>query len=694
MTRRQFLSPRNQAGQAIVLVALMIVVLLGVIGLAIDGGFGYYYSNEAERAAGAAALSGVIFMPGQFTPAQAIPAATANDATDRAISEAEKNGFAATSAISCTASACTATGANGITVVTATVPGFNNKLSVTVSRSISTFFMPFFGISSYTVSRTAIATYLPPLSLGQPGTQVGSVTSTLGTGGNNFFFMRTEGWSTDRAQGDAFTPNPAGGSLGVSTDVHAISRTQGSDPIGATLPDRGGYNYLINLPNGGYIQVYNAIFGPDNTPSLIGAGSGPASESWANNAPNTMTTISGAGFGTTANICDNHINPVSHRYDQCSPGSSYYLHEEDSQDFSSYGATQKNLYSAMEYTVEQVQTPFIRASDTIISQVKVYPIDASGWWKNASSCTGACNTGGAKNYNPINSLGSYITQTWDATGNPINMRTYHSWLPITGASYSGAGDGGTFQRLVTPGSDLLPAGTYRLRVDTLGFDGTNPPTNGVSSGGQAHKGYAVRVVDQAGLTGGTNTCTGCGVGGWDDMAIYTPIAVAAGGHFDIPIFKVPPDYAGQKITIDVYDPGDISGGGNVDLYILDNTGTIVTVTAPAVVNIWDVGLTRTNVGPAVPCTGSGSTTNPPVPCLVQTGQPQTATVRATTGGVTNYNGHWVRFEVPIPSGYNPGLNPNNWWWSLRYQISTGVTATDTVTLAIGLKGNPAHLLSS
>jgi hypothetical protein len=178
------------------------------------------------------------------------------------------------------------------------------------------------------------------------------------------------------------------------------------------------------------------------------------------------------------------------------------------------------------------------------------------------------------------------------------------------------------------------------------------------------------------------------------MALYTPISVPAGGHFDIPIFKVPPDYAGQTITLDVYDPGDISGGGNVDLYVLDNTGAFVSVGAPSAIRMWDVGLTRTNAGPAVPCTGPGGLTNPPAPCVVNTGSPQTATVRATSGGTTNYNGHWLRFEVPIPSTYAPGANSNNWWWSLRYQISTNVTATDTITVAIGLKGNPAHLVQS
>src|SRR6202158_2977603 len=240
MSTKMFLHPRSQAGQAIVLAALMIIVLFGAVGLAVDGGVGYYYNTMAERAAGAAALSGVVFMPGQLTPAQAIPLASGNDATDRAIAEAAHNGFSMA-------------GANpqNVNVIVSGGPGFDNKLQVTVSRDVPPFLMQLSGIPSSHIQRTAIATSLPPLSLGQPGTQTGSTTAQLGTGGNNYFFMRTEGWSTDRQQGDAFTPNPSGGALGVSSDLHAISATQGNDTGDGSLPNRGGYNYLVNLPNGG-----------------------------------------------------------------------------------------------------------------------------------------------------------------------------------------------------------------------------------------------------------------------------------------------------------------------------------------------------------------------------------------------------------------------------------------------------------
>jgi len=71
-----------------------------------------------------------------------------------------------------------------------------------------------------------------------------------------------------------------------------------------------------------------------------------------------------------------------------------------------------------------------------------------------------------------------------------------------------------------------------------------------------------------------------------------------------------------------------------------------------------------------------------------------AIAEPTTGGTKHFDGQWLHFEVPIPTTYNPGNNPNNWWWSMKYLITPAGTANDTFAIAIGLKGNPAHLLIS
>ncbi len=58
----------GRAGQVIVVMALMMVLLSGAVGLAVDAAVSYLYAIRASRTASAAALAGVVFMPDQFDP--------------------------------------------------------------------------------------------------------------------------------------------------------------------------------------------------------------------------------------------------------------------------------------------------------------------------------------------------------------------------------------------------------------------------------------------------------------------------------------------------------------------------------------------------------------------------------------------------------------------------------------------------
>ncbi|TMD67561.1 MAG: hypothetical protein E6I84_03415, partial [Chloroflexi bacterium] len=276
---------RRKAGQTIVLMALTSTLMMGGIGIAVDLVVGYLYSIAAERAAAAAALSGVVFMPTQFSGSQSIPTGSRNDATDRAVDEAKRNGFDV------------ADTQHGVVVVPSSVLGHPNQLRVTVGELTPVFFMQLFGFRAYLVQRTAVATYLPPISLGQPGSQIGSSLGELGR--VRFSFPREEGWAVDRGEGDAYTPNPLGSSAGPSVDVHQMSFANQTVPIDTTVADRGGYDYRITIPSngpGGVIQVYDAASAPD-------------------------------GIGPSANYCDNsNHNPAART---CSAGGNNWLHEDD-----------------------------------------------------------------------------------------------------------------------------------------------------------------------------------------------------------------------------------------------------------------------------------------------------------------------------------------------------------------------------
>lgn len=597
---------RRQEGQALILIGLMMVALTAAVGLAIDGGIGYSYNTKAERAAGSAALSGVVMMPDQFDQASA-----------RAVEEAALNGFDVNDT------------ANNVQVTPAPVANYENKLSVTVCRDVQTTFMQLFGVGVYTVCRTATATYLPPLSLGEPGAQLGSTVSALGVSG--YYFIRSEGYDVNRDEGDPFTPRPDP----VSTDMHALNAATGAIPPDtvvqdASLPNRGGYVFKVNLPQGGFIQVYNAAFAP--------------------------------AFGTQ-DYCENDLDVNTGLRTTCntSGDTNMYLHEEDS-----FGANTATHYAAMRYTVSQVNNRFDPSQDTQVSQMTVMPIDASQ------------GRGPAPRYTDVNT-GAVINQVYDpSTGAPLNMTVYHEWTDVVSGDpvLSGDGDGVTDPSLVTyqngpyggfPGNPL-PPGLYRLRVDVLQHDGSLPPNSGPGLGSKAHKAIAVRALNQSALPCGADSPP-CTVGAESDFTYFTPLR---NGTFSVPILCIPPDYAGQDIVFQMFDPGDSSG--NVWMSLLDPSGNVFTAQSPKTADIYDLGKDRTAGQPGTLVTPLGN---------------QTATVQTTRNGSVLYNGHWLQVKIWVPNDYT--ASPSC-WWSIQYQ-TTG-RAVDTVGFAVQFPGNPAHILQS
>jgi hypothetical protein len=623
--------PRGpERGQSLVVMALMLVVLLGGVALILDIGIGYYYNARAERAAAAGALAGVVFMPNQYGPC-----CGGSDAVDRAVGEVRRNGFASGPPAS-VGGHYVATDAPSQVTVTVARTSSAQQLQVTVAQNVPAPLLPIYGISTIRVSRTATAGYLAPIPLGQPGSQLGSTASQLGTPStNNFYFIRTEGWSAPRTEGDAYTPNP-----GTSSDVHNISAINNNEVSDPMLPNRGGYNYQVFLPQGGQIHVYNAAFAPDTNPAVS---------------------------GSTHNYCENLGPPQAA---QCNAnGANYYLHEDDSS-FSWAGGAPG--FAAMRYTVFGVSNLFLHSSDVKLSQVTVLPIDASNWNRANNQYVDVVHSG-------------TISQRYDGSGNPSNMAIYHSWVPIT--SYSGAADrSGAQPSLVQwntgPLAADLPPGNYRLRVDTLNYDGTIPPGSV-----QAHKAIGVRVRGPGGAICDTGP-NPCSVGAWDDLAIYTPVS---GNTFTLPLFQLPPSYAGQTVDVDIYDPGDLNAnGGSASMDIID--ATTGSPAASSNIVIYDLGTSRVDPPASPPgCSMGSPVTNPP--CVVPSGGTATFPL-VNAQGQAYYNGHWVRVEIPVSSTYNPTGPPSSWYWQMRYNTSVRVQATDTITVTVSLRGAPAHLLAS
>src|SRR5437588_4106466 len=188
---------REQSGQTLVIVALMIVALLGFTGLVTD--IAWYEVNlmRVQRAADAAALAGVVYLPGNIIGAQTA-----------AQQEASKNGFTD----------------NGTTIrVIATPEALNNRiLGVTVTAPVRSWFARLFGVTQFNLRRNARAEFVLPVPMGSPENYYGinvlcrnsdtppacpSVASATGIGtlAPLGFFGGIEARGTDRGSGDAYS---------------------------------------------------------------------------------------------------------------------------------------------------------------------------------------------------------------------------------------------------------------------------------------------------------------------------------------------------------------------------------------------------------------------------------------------------------------------------------------------------------
>lgn len=239
---------------------------------------------------------------------------------------------------------------------------------------------------------------------------------------------------------------------------------------------------------------------------------------------------------------------------------------------------------------------------------------------------------------------------------------------------------------------------YRLEVDTLQWNGTPScqattgpcgyPTTPTNTASEAHKGYAVRLVSDAGSpsaplgTVSGNACPGvtCGqVSAMDDMTVFTPVngANSPQHQFSIPLFNVDASYAGQTIAIDLFDPGDVNNGpAYVGLQEPDG------VTWAPATSMTDLGASLSGASPP----GGGSTVNSLGTWPGTGGGSCAACFQTANGGGVIYNGQWIQILMQVPQSFTPG------YWTLVYDVSPTATAGDTFGVEVGFNGTPDHLL--
>lgn len=218
----------GERGNILVMTALLTVPLLIFVGFSVDVGAWYSRASRLQRAADAAALAGVIWMP-DFDKAE-----------DVALETAKRNGFES--------------GVDDITVRVSRDPTSNRRLRVAIEDDRAETYFASVVMDSIQIDRRAIGEYVLPVPLGSPANHFGTgdLVNRITGGQNEYFWAAVNGFCTDKVDGD-----------------RVLSRWFGNKvPSGATCPYTvgnteyrpAGYTYYVDLPAGRASDVTLAIY--------------------------------------------------------------------------------------------------------------------------------------------------------------------------------------------------------------------------------------------------------------------------------------------------------------------------------------------------------------------------------------------------------------------------------------------------
>ena len=257
------LGNRDEGGYVLVMLAAALFSMIVAASFAVDIGGWYSRGAEIQRAADAAALSGVVWMP-DFPTAQTA-----------ALAAAARNGFVPGGTIS---------------MVVSPVAGSTRQLSVSITDAKSPRHLSGSIVGhDQVLTRAATAEYVLPVPLGSPKNTFGTGDLLAGANRENFWaavngycaghesgdvkLARFESYSS--ATGAALQCSPAGSPQTADYDptgyLYAIEMPQSALALHLEVYD-GGYNTSLSTPDIALATDVQAVtttfqvFGPDNTP--------------------------------------------------------------------------------------------------------------------------------------------------------------------------------------------------------------------------------------------------------------------------------------------------------------------------------------------------------------------------------------------------------------------------------------------
>jgi len=243
----------DQRGYVLVWMSLMLVVMVGFAGFGVDTAKLWLSGQKIQKAADAAALAGVVFLPGDLAGGIA-----------EAKRVAAQNGFT--------------DGVNGDVVTPIQDPSNPDRMQVTIKHTEKTVFVAVLGVKQVTISRKATSEYQGPVPMGSPtnnlGNQpvfTGATAWPAGTGltaaqtaanTNPQLWSQIAAPSTSKDNGDRFGAGYCG-----TTGVYNCSGSTNLEPQVVAADGTYGYYYVLKVKVGSgdlgkrlAVQVYDPAF--------------------------------------------------------------------------------------------------------------------------------------------------------------------------------------------------------------------------------------------------------------------------------------------------------------------------------------------------------------------------------------------------------------------------------------------------
>jgi len=316
-----------EKGAAMAILAVSMTTLIGMAAFGTDLAWFYLNASRIQRAADAGALAGVIWMPGDYSTAEATAYATT-----------QRNGYE--------------DGVDFAEVTPAAVPNKINQLQVTVRDTVDTFFIKLFGFDDLAITRDAIAEYIPPLKLGSPDSQFGNECDPEepGCSGQANYWANIHGKWTSTIMGDAYSSWCASANDNPSCSQNPLARDSGylygvnANGLGSftvEFNDIAFFNTSGGNPTSDYIRtgdrgceawgnnsadcgptMYLALYGPDPTPldvsdnpllcsvTIPPQAQVPESDPYSFNSPSGCFTVNSPSLGTYV-VEVRHVDPGS-----------------------------------------------------------------------------------------------------------------------------------------------------------------------------------------------------------------------------------------------------------------------------------------------------------------------------------------------------------------------------------------------